>query len=375
MKFKSLLISSLIIAHSNFLSAAVIDIDALMKTNVQPWLNAQIKACDSKYPLPSCAPVTSSTCLSRITLAMSKRTSCYAPFKATNPITNLTIRNGSVRYAQVTNSPIPSSIKTRTFIYENCASTPLNFTTNEKVTVVNGLTLTTKDSIKTNTGVTAGFKVGGADIGLSASHEVSFEKQQTTTQDITREYTLNIQKTLPPYTTLLVSQDIRELYSWFDFEGDLFLDGLVAQKEQYVNIIPNNFVTVKGEIFNTTSEVTSAKYQEIPCNTQQSITLQKTQSGQNTITSATQTGLPIAFTNGMLISTANKVGNVQVRVKSSGSDYCKVNFHSSAGTYSTLARPTQMSEWENLITYTSSLTTSLSGSSNCESGFSAEIRY
>jgi hypothetical protein len=367
MKFKSLLISSLIIAHSGFTSAAAIDIDSIMTANVQPWLKKELDTCKNRVKFNSLNP-------SRWAANQLQCNATYDKYK-NNPISNLTIRTGNVRYAAVTNSPIPSSIKTRTFIYENCSSTSLKVTSNEKVTVVNGLALTTKDSIKTTTGVTAGFKVGGAQIGLSASHEVSFERQQTTTQDTTREYTLNIEKALPPYTTLLVSQDVRELYSWFDFEGDLFLDGLVAQKEQYVNIIPNNFVTVKGEIFNTTSEVTAAKYQEIPCNTQQSITLQKTQSGQNTITAATQTGSPITFTNGMLISTANKVGNVQVRVKSLGSDYCKVNFHSSTGTYSTLARPGYVSEWENLITYTSSLTTSLSSSSDCQSGFSAEIRY
>jgi hypothetical protein len=373
MKFKTLLISSLVFAHSNFLSAAVIDIDVLMKNNVQPWLDSQIKACDKSIKIPNCTSYQDLLCLKQ-QLALVKRAQCYAPFKVANPITNLTIRTGNIRYAQVTNSPIPSAIKKRTFIYNNCSSTPATITSNEKITSLDGITITTKDSIKTSIGATAGFKVG-AEIGLSASRDVSFEKQETTTQQTTKEYTINIVKVVPPFTTLIVSQDVRELYSWFDFEGDLFLDGLVAKKEQYVNIVPNNAVTVKGEIFNTSSELSSQTNQEVPCTGLQSTSLQKTQTAQNQIVAETPSGISSPFTNGMTITTTNKVGNIQVRVKSSGNDYCKVNFHSSSGTYSTLARPAQMSEWENMITYTSAGTMSLSSDSNCKAGFTAEVRY
>jgi len=111
--------------------------------------------------------------------SIGKRMLCGDASNKNTLVKDITITSGAVRYAQVSNSPLPSSITTKTFTYSNCGSTPINYQKTESIALENVASITTKDSIKTTSGATAKINVGLAEFGYSFSKEVTFESQKT----------------------------------------------------------------------------------------------------------------------------------------------------------------------------------------------------
>ena len=388
---KKFLVFSILCFTSTATFAAEINIDSVMKSNVAPWQKQQTESCIKKVPKPICFGsnygASGSTCMIRKMLYENQIKQCKDKFSQSKPIENITLTAGNIRYSEVLSSPLPISIKTRAFTYENCSSTPIETTTSEAITIEDGLTITTKDSIKTSAEISAKIPIKFVEIGIKGSREVDFSREQTTSEKNIRQHSLEIKKTIPPFTTLLVKQQIKELNSWFDFDGDIYLDGLVSKTAQYKTIVPNNLVTVRGQLFNVTSELSSLSYQEIPlsknCQTgnlaQQKVSTKSVSLLDTNAIKPTSAPLPTRITeqykNGMLISTASVIANVQVRIKSLDDEYCKVTMHTSQGSFDLLAKPYTWSSWDNLITHTSTLTTTISHTSTCKDGFTAEVSY
>jgi len=95
--------------------------------------------------------------------------------------------------------------------------------------------------------------------------------------------------------------------------------------------------------------------------------------GDTTASDATQITAPIV--DGMDLTTADVVGNVDVRAKSAGPGFCSVGVSSPLGSAQILAPPGVWSEWTNLFSHLSKVTTQLGTSVDCDTGAQFEVRY
>jgi len=333
--------------------------------------------------------------------SIGKRMLCGDASNKNTLVKDITITSGAVRYAQVSNSPLPSSITTKTFTYSNCGSTPINYQKTESIALENVASITTKDSIKTTSGATAKINVGLAEFGYSFSKEVTFESQKTIEEKSVRTDTLQISKVIPANTLLLVKQDVRNYNSWFDFSGDLYLDGVIGIiNKRYSAVVPNNFVSVAGQIFNVKSEMGSTIFQEIPISptsctplqlSRSSLQIQKSKDSEvksnsllgelkdNAVPLKGSDVSPIQtiekFTDSAVISTSDVVANIQVRAQVVGDEYCSATFYAGSEKREVVVPPRKWSEWTTLTTSIGRQSYSLAKVPVCKSEIISEIRY
>lgn len=326
---------------------------------------------------------------------------CAEAAKKRALVKDITITSGAVRYAQVSNSPLPSSITTKTFTYSNCGSTPINYQNTESIVLENVASITTKDSIKTTSGANAKINVGLAEFGYSFNKEVTFESQKTIEEKSVKTNTLQISKVIPAYTLLLVKQDVRNYNSWFDFSGDLYLDGVInIIKKRYSAAVPNNLVSVSGQIFNVESEMGSVVFQEIPISSTSCAPLQLSRTSlqiQKSIDSGAESNptlkklednaIPLkgngasliqtveSFNESAVISTSDVIANIQVRAQVVGDEYCSAVFYVGSEKREIVVPPRKWSEWTTLTTSIGKQSYGLTKVPVCKSEIISEVRY
>lgn len=370
--------------------AVNIDLDSLMSAKAQSEVNVRLNAC-----LNQAAKI--SNWIERA------KANSLCKVMHPNPVNfiNVEFSPGAVRTSNLQQLPYANAVETRVYYRANCGSTIAQISETWSTSVSNQVSTTTKDSVKT-------VKSGGVSLSLEVvsaeakyDKEVFFERAETITESETKTHSLNIQKTMPAYTGLLVTVDFRKYGTALDFDGDVYVQGFAPFPGATYSALVNgdNKITVRGSILVSDHETGSIVYKEVPIDPVSCQTISSTKMSFSKINAKTTTKeesdskevtdnyflinkidktptKTISKLDSLLsVTTANVLANVRVRARALGEKTCLTTLHSGKKSNSILAPANRWSEWSNLETHTGTETFNIFNETNCQTPVEVEVSY
>lgn len=332
-------------------------------------------------------------------LTAMKRSMCPQFYTKEN-IKNVQLPSGVVRYSAVIPAAIPNSVEKESYAVSNCTSVSRREKNSYSVSFEEGSDITTNTSIKSSQNATLNLKIGVVDFSTGAAREVntSQESKQSYKKTVTRS--VEVDEAVQPYTTLIIEIEQSLSNAYVDFDGDIRVEADVGLGAKYSSLVPNNLVTLKGQIWNASARNLTKSFREIKldpntCNvaaTQASTgtptpnasiaaaTIKQSESFDD-LKAYTKSGAPLQtvptisqFSSGMGLQTADIMSSVQIRLRSNGAT-CMVSFNT-MGSNTTLAAPSsEWSRWHNIAFAPSKTSLTIESENTCKAGFLAEVRY
>jgi hypothetical protein len=326
-------------------------------------------------------------------------------------LSNIRLYDAIVTKSTIKPASIPTVSKIETFVYPNCSGSPDSDKNEKDITYTDGYTVTQGTTLRNTQG--ADVKLTFNALSATANGNQTVEMTDQTKWDQTRTETEKIpyDETTPAWTLRVVTirKDISAAY--LDFEGTVTADADITGRTccgLSISIAPDVrdygkvsdfakppiLLNLHGEIWNgqaqtTVKSVTDVKLPQssaecikqtqdaldkLPINGHADARLQRrTRAVALDASSSSQTIIP--FVDGMTITTANVVGNVEVHAQSQGPGFCAVTF--SAGGFNVLvsAPPYKYSDWQIVANNIGSVSLTITDDVNCDTGVLAEIRY
>jgi hypothetical protein len=385
--------------------ASTVNIDSLMQSKADAAITERINYCltyETRRP---------------IFKFMDKVSYCkniYGGTPAT--LSNIFASANGIGTQNIVISSLPTSIDNiSTWTYNNCLDVP--FPINQKVTAVasESLTLNKKSTIQTEKSITVNgeYSFAGAKVGtsLSAKQVITNENGSTyaTNSSKTVEETINI--SVPPRTMYVFSVEAVKYAATMDYFGSVSLNAFVQPKcnngsatcttrtpSAYSTLVPNNAVLIDGTVASAFVSSTRWDYKQQPA-VNCSAPLQQIQQKMNPITTATaeQENAQLVDLNsnyinygvntitpkqviksvgsGLQITTANVIGSIQVRAKSSSAEVCSTTFFANEKQHKTSLAPNVWSDWITLDTFTGTTLPFIYTQDECGGKINAEVKY
>jgi len=324
---------------------------------------------------------------------------CLNSYDAKN-LANLQLSGGIVRQSAVMPAPIPESIERESYVISNCTSSVRREKNSYSVTFEEGSEVTTSQSVKSSTNVGLNVKFSVFDFSTGGSREVvsSEENKRSYKRTVTR--TADIDEPVQPYTALILDIEQRLSNAYLDFDGDVRVEAdLGAFAFKFSQLVPNNVITVKGQLWNATARSLSKSFREVKldpvtCARVNGLQAQreaalvraaqapKAEARPDDLRAYARDGslLPavpevVAYQPGMTIMTADVMSAVQVRTRALGAAQCGATFRVNGTDTSLVAPAGEWSRWHNVAFVPGWRQLVLDSTSHCTGGLQAEVRY
>lgn len=327
------------------------------------------------------------------------RKMCLESYEAKN-IANLQLSGGTVRQSAVMPAPIPESIERESYVISNCTSSVRREKNSYSVSFEEGSEVTTSQSVKSTTNVGLNVKFSVFDFSTGGAREVvsSDESKRSYKRTVTR--TAEIDEQVQPFTALILDIEQRLSNAYLDFDGDVRVEAdLGAFAFKFSQLVPNNVITIKGQLWNATARSLSKSFREVKldpvsCARVNGLQAQreaaparlaqaaKVEPRPDDLRAYARDGSPlqavpevVAFQPGMTIMTADVMSAVQVRTRSLGASTCGATFRVNGADTSLLAPAGEWSRWHNVAFVPGWRQLVLDSASTCAAGVQAEVRY
>lgn len=322
---------------------------------------------------------------------------CINSLKASS-VANVQISAGTVRTSAVIPAPIPESVERESYVISNCTSSPRREKNSYSVTFEEGSEVTTTQSVTTKANLSVKFSV--LDFSTGAAREVSSSEETKRSYKKTVSRSTEIDELVQPYTSLILDIEQRLSNAYLDFDGDVRIEAdLGMYGFKFSSLVPNNLLTVKGQLWNSTARSMSKSFREIkldPATCARVGGLAAAPSAKQAramggaraaarpddLRAYGRDGTPlqaqlevVPFHAGMTIMTADVMSAVQVRTRSLGAGSCGATFRISGADTSVLAPTNEWSRWHNVAFVPGWSQLVIDGSAQCAAGMQAEVRY
>ncbi len=327
------------------------------------------------------------------------RKMCLESYEAKN-IANLQLSGGTVRQSAVMPAPIPESVERESYVISNCTSSVRREKNSYSVTFEEGSEVTTSQSVKSSTKADLNVKFSVFDFSTGGAREVvsSDESKRSYKKTVTR--TAEIDEQVQPFTALILDIEQRLSNAYLDFDGDVRVEAdLGAFAFKFSQLVPNNVLTIKGQLWNSTARSLSKSFREVkldPVSCARINGLQarreaeparpalavKADTRPDDLRAYGRDGVPlqvvpevVAYRPGMTLMTADVMSAVQVRTRALGTTHCGATFHVNGTDTSLLAPAGEWSRWHNVAFVPGWRQLVIDSSSQCAAGLQAEVRY
>lgn len=313
-------------------------------------------------------------------------------------ITNVQIAAGTVRTSAVMPAPIPESVERESYVISNCTSTPRREKNSYSVTFEEGSEVTTTQTVATKANLSVKFSV--LDFSTGVTREVSSSEEAKRSYKKTVSRSSEIDELIQPYTALILDIEQRLSNAYLDFDGDVRVEAdLGMYGFKFSSLVPNNVVTIKGQLWNATARSLSKSFREVKldpvsCARVNGLQAQreaaparlaqaaKVEPRPDDLRAYARDGSPlqavpevVAFQPGMTIMTADVMSAVQVRTRSLGASTCGATFRVNGADTSLIAPAGEWSRWHNVAFVPGWRQLVLDSTSSCAAGVQAEVRY
>lgn len=378
-------------SSTSFAYASVINIDSLMNAEAKNAIAIKYNACLGSNP------------------SAVKKITCGMFFKnPTISISNVSAVSDRFDYQNLVVSQFPTNLAISSLSVPNCTPLPIQFTNTREVTAQEAATVQKSTSLQTEKSVT--FNLPEINLGIVKLSGGSISGKETATNTTgtsntvtnTLRTSLVLDTVISPYTAKNITIFASKNSASVNYSGDVYLDGQVKLSTidtpyQYSVLVPNNKVTINGNIFGDYVEKTTIAYSEVALNpatcqpmSQQvsGNTLQKTASSNaigivdlsndyllygSTTKSPAQTIKKVVY--GSQITTANVIGAIQVRAKTVFTSLCSIKLRTESSVVHFNLIPNSWSEWVTIDNHVGSVVKSLTFEDTCGGDMAAEVRY
>lgn len=297
-------------------------------------------------------------------------------------------------------SAIPDSVAVKTYLQRNCSSSEQRVKEKLKLEYTVGTKWELTKTVKSDSSASMTLTYPKEILSVTAKNDMTVDTKTVQSVDTTKITTeeQDFDVLVPPYTARLFMLERSLSNGMFEFKGVVVADSQVVLRKPNGEESPSlgllsatiprakRTFPLEGRFLNVSAEKKTFTYIDKSLDKDSEADCPKFDVSTGDIagsaSSATQlarisssSATIVPLVSGMTITTADVVGNVEVRAKSLGPGFCGVKISGGGRNIGIAAPPAAWSSWFNLVSHMNKSIFKVEGEIICDTGALMEVRY